>query len=177
MTLTAVCRPRIADELAELALRMSTVLLGDYTGGSAVQILMSLSLNAVPNATGAGVTLVDPHGAMHSVAATSEAVLEADALQYHLDEGPCLDACRQQVPVRVADLQVERRWPAWTKAVRPLNIASLMSMPLVGSGRVQGAVKIYCELPGAFDDQATFLFGELAQTVTRLLWPASLLCD
>ena len=58
MTVTAVRPPRIADELGELAVRMSAVLLGDHTGGSAVQILTSLSLNAVPNASGAGVTLV-----------------------------------------------------------------------------------------------------------------------
>ena len=53
MTLTMVRPPRIADELGELALRMSAVLLGDDTGGSAVQILTLLSLNAVPNAAGA----------------------------------------------------------------------------------------------------------------------------
>ena len=134
---TAVRPPRVADELGELAVRMSALLLGDDTGDSAVQILTSLSLNAVPNATGAGVTLVDTRGAVTSVAATSETVLEADALQYHLNQGPCLDACQQAAPVQVADLALDRRWPTWTKAVRPLNIASLMSTPLVNSGRVR----------------------------------------
>ena len=177
MTLTMVRPPRIADELGELALRMSAVLLGDETGRSAVQILTSLSMHTVPNAAGAGVTLVDAGGGMTSVAATSETVLEADALQYHLNEGPCLDACRQATAVRVADLHHDRRWPAWTKAVRPLNIASLVSLPLVDSGCVQGAVKIYCDLPGAFDERATFLLSELAQTVALLLKPASQLAD
>ncbi|MBA3527834.1 MAG: GAF domain-containing protein [Propionibacteriaceae bacterium] len=173
MTVTAVRPPRIADELGELAVRMSAVLLGDHTGGSAVQILTSLSLNAVPNASGAGVTLVGTRGAKTSVAATSEAVLEADALQYHLNQGPCLDACLQAAPVQVADLRLDHRWPAWTKAVRPLNIASLMSIPLVNSGRVQGAIKIYCDISGGFDAQATFMFGELAHTVALLLTPPS----
>ncbi len=173
MTLTMVRPPRIADELGELALRMSAVLLGDDTAGSAVQILTSLSIHAVPNATGAGVTLVDASGGMTSVAATSEDVLEADALQYHLNEGPCLDAYRQAAAVQVADLPHDGRWPAWTKAARPLNIASLVSLPLVDSGCVQGAIKVYCDLPGALDERATFLFGELAQTVALLLKPAS----
>ena len=172
MTTTAVRPPRIADELGELAVRMSALLLGDDTGDSAVQILTSLSLNAVPNATGAGLTLVDTRGAVTSVAATSETVLEADALQYHLNQGPCLDACQQAAPVQVADLVLDRRWPTWTRAVRPLNIASLMSIPLVNSGRVQGAIKIYCDIPGTFDQQTTCRFGQLAQTVALLLKPA-----
>ena len=133
-------------------------------------------MNAVPNATGAGVTLVGNRGVKTSVAATSEAVLEADALQYHLNQGPCLDACLQAAPVHVDDLRLDHRWPAWTKAVRPLNIASLMSIPLVNSGRVQGAIKIYCEMPGAFDERATFLFGELAHTVALLLTRSESAC-
>jgi GAF domain-containing protein len=173
MTLTAVRTPRIGDELGDLAVRMSAVLLGDDTGGSAVQILTSLSLHAVPNAVGAGVTVIGSRGAKTSLAATSETVLEADALQDHLNEGPCLDACLQAAPVLVADLQLDRRWPAWTKSVRPLNIASLMSIPLVDAGRVRGAIKIYCDLPGVFDERAMFLFGELAQTVASLLKPAN----
>jgi hypothetical protein len=177
VTVTAVRPPRVADELTELAVRMSAVLLGDHASGSAVQILTSLSLSAVPNATGAGVTLVGTRGAKTSVAATSEAVLEADALQYHLNQGPCLDACLQAAPVKVADLSVDARWPAWTRAVRPLNIASLMSIPLVNSGRVQGAVKIYCDMPGAFGERTTFVFGELAHTVALLLLPPSSVAD
>jgi hypothetical protein len=173
MTVTATRPPRLANELGELAVRMSDVLLGDPTGGSAVQILTSLSLNAVSSATGAGLTLVSTRGAKTSVAATSDAVLEADALQYHLSQGPCLDTCRQAAPVQVADLSLDCRWPAWTRAVRPLNIGSLMSFPLISSGSVQGAIKVYCEMPQAFDDRATFVLGELAHTVALLLPPPS----
>ena len=177
MTLTAIRSPRIADELGDLAVRMATLLLGDHTGGSAARILTSLAVNAVPSASGAGVTLVGNRGVKTSVAATSDAVLEADALQYHLNQGPCLDAYLQAAPVQVDDLALDHRWPAWTKAVRPLNIASLMSIPLMDSGRVLGAIKIYCEMPEAFDERATFLFGELAHTVARLLTPPSLYSD
>ena len=128
MTLTAIRSPRIADELGDLAVRMSTLLLDDHTGGSAAQILTSLAVNAVPSASGAGVTLVGNRGVKTSVAATSDAVLEADALQYHLNQGPCLDAYLQAAPVQIDDLALDHRWPAWTKAERPLNIASLMSI-------------------------------------------------
>ena len=169
MTLTAVRPPRMSEELGELAVRMSAVLLGDDRGGSAVHILTALALTAVPNASGAGVTVVEGRSARQSLAATSEVVLEADALQYHLDQGPCLDACRRSTPVLVADLQRDGRWPAWTKAVRALNITSLMSVPLVSSGGVRGAMKIYCDLPGAFDERTTLRLGELAHTVALLL--------
>ena len=171
MTLTAVRPPRITDELGELAVRMSAVLLDDATGGSAAQILTSLSMNGVPNAIGAGVTLVGNRGTKTSVAATSDLVLEADALQYHLNQGPCLDAYLQAAPVQVDDLGPDHRWRAWSKAVQQLNIASLMSIPLMSSGRVLGTIKIYCDLPRAFDGRATLTFGELAHTVAQLVAP------
>lgn len=44
-----------------------------------------------------------------------------------------------------------------------------MSIPLVHSGRVQGAIKIYCDIPGAFDEPTKHLVSELAQTVALLL--------
>jgi GAF domain-containing protein len=169
MTLTAVRPPRLSEELGELAVRMSAVLLGDDTGDSAVKILTSLSLTAVPNAIGAGVSVVEGRSTRHSLAATSEVVLEADALQYHLDQGPCLDACRRGAPVLVANLQRDGRWPAWTKAVRALNITSLMSVPLVSAGGVRGAMKVYCDLPGAFDERTTLRVSELAHTIALLL--------
>ena len=177
MTLTAVHPPRLVEELGELAVRMSAALLGDDKGDSAVQILTSLSLNAVPNASGAGVTLVGPRGALTSDSATSEIVREADAPQHHLNQGPCLDAVRQVAPVHVANLRVDRRWPEWSKAVRPLNIASLISIPLVSSGCVRGTMKVYCDLPGSFEERSTYVLGELAQTIARLLKPASPLSD
>ena len=49
-----------------------------------------------------------------------------------------------------------------------------MSIPVVDSGRVRGVIKIYCDIPGTFDQQTISLFGELAQTVAPLLKPASL---
>lgn len=173
MTIVALRPAHIADELGDLATRMSAVLLGQDTGGSAVKILTTLSLNAVPNAIGAGLTLIDQPGGPTSYAATADVVLEADALQYFFNDGPCLDACRQVTPVRVADLSRETRWRRWVKAVRPLNIVSLMSLPLVSSERVLGSINVYCDLPGPFDERTLFLFGELASTVARLLDPAA----
>lgn len=169
MTVLAVRPPGLADEIGELALAMSALLLGDRTSGAAVRILTSLALNVVPQASGAGISLVGPGDTTTSVAATSDLVLEADALQYHLGEGPCLDACRQSLPVQVADLRRETRWPAWTRAVSPLNIESLMSLPLINFGRSSGAIKIYCDLPEAVDEQAAARFGELARAVAQML--------
>jgi hypothetical protein len=37
-------------------------------------------------------------------------VERADALQYQFDSGPCLTAGRDQVPVRVDDIDGETRW-------------------------------------------------------------------
>jgi hypothetical protein len=50
------------------------------------------------------VTLVDTHG-KRSMAASDPLVERADALQYQFDSGPCLTAWRDQVTVRVDDIE------------------------------------------------------------------------
>jgi hypothetical protein len=44
-----------------------------------------------------------------------------------------------------------------------------MSVPLVHAGRVRGAIKIYCDLPGVFDERTTLRFSELGESVAQLL--------
>jgi hypothetical protein len=54
VTVTAVPPPRVGNELGELAVRICSVLPGDGTKTSTVQIITALLLSAVPNATATG---------------------------------------------------------------------------------------------------------------------------
>jgi len=80
----------LAEELATLAARMSPLLLSLDSVTAAVEVLVGLAKVTITTATGAGISLMDDQGHRTSKAATSDLVLEADDLQYRLDEGPCL---------------------------------------------------------------------------------------
>jgi GAF domain-containing protein len=140
----------LTDELAAVFARMSGLLLSAETVDTALGLLSALAQETVPGSTGAGVSIVDEER-RRSSGSTDDRVREADALQYDLDEGPCLTAASTRQLVRIDDLTVDRRWPRWAEAALPLGLRSAMSAPLVAADRTLGAIKVYAEQPGVFD--------------------------
>src|SRR3954453_22114585 len=129
---------------------MSGLLLSHETVTTALGLVTSLSLETLPGSSGAGVSIMDEQGRRTS-GATDPRVERADALQYDLDEGPCLAATALRQVVRVDDAAEERRWPRWGGAAATLGLRSSLSAPMVAGDRALGAVKLYAEQPGPFD--------------------------
>ena len=154
----------LADELAGVFARMSGLLLSEETVETSLSLLSALARETVPGATGAGVSVMDEQG-RRSSGSTDARVREADNLQYDLNEGPCLAAAAGRELVRIDDLAVDRRWPAWTSAVAPLGVRAAMSAPLVIGDGSLGALKVYADEPGTFevhDEQLLTLFSAQA---------------
>ena len=143
----------MADELSAVFARMSGLLLSEETVATALSLVGSLALDTVPGAVGAGVSIIDERG-RRSSGSTDARVERADALQYELDEGPCLAATVGRQMIRVDDLAVDGRWPRWADAVTALGVRAAMSAPMVGGDLSFGAVKVYADRPGAFDQHS-----------------------
>jgi len=140
----------LADELTAVFARMSGLLLSQQTVDTVLGLITSLALETVPGAAGAGVTLVDAFGRRTTSAATDPLVDRADALQYALDEGPCLAAAALRQVVRVDDVGTERRWPRWAGEAAELGLRSALSAPMVVADHSLGALKVYGTAPSAF---------------------------
>jgi GAF domain-containing protein len=158
-----------AEELSQVYARMSGLLLSEETVQTAVDLVTSLALETIDGAVGAGVTLISADRQRESAGATSDLVARADELQYELDEGPCLTAWADDVLVRIDDLQADERWPRWRRAAVPLGLRSSLSTPLHAQGKVLGALKVYGEQPGAFDDRSATLATRFAAQAAILL--------
>jgi len=159
---------REASDLGVLLAEMGGVLLSAETLETAVTLVTRLATAAIPGSVGAGVTLVDSRG-RRTTGASDALVEEADALQYGLDAGPCLTAWRDQVPVRVDNMEKETRWPQWTAAVTELGVASVLSVPLLAGPDCLGAIKVYAREPAAYDAHAEALLTLFAQQAAILL--------
>jgi len=144
--------PSQADVSAVFA-RMSGLLLSQQTTETVLRLITALIVETVPGAGHAGVTLIEPMG-KRSAAATDETAGQADALQYELEEGPCLAAWASRVPQRVDDTATDQRWPRWGGAVQHLGLRSAMSAPLIVGDQSLGAIKAYADEPDAFDAYA-----------------------
>jgi GAF domain-containing protein len=144
--------------------QMSGLVLSRETVDSALELVTSLAATATAGTMGAAATVVDEHG-KRSRAASNGAVEQADALQYELDEGPCLTAWATRELVRIDDTTTDGRWPRWNGAVQALGVRSVLSTPLVVAGEAIGAMKVYCERPmnyGAHDERIMLLLAEQA---------------
>jgi len=143
----------LADELAAVSARMSGLLLSEETVEHALSVLSALAQESVRGSTGAGVSLLDDQRRKSS-GSTDDRVRRADDLQYEMDEGPCLAAAATRRLVRVDDLEADPRWPRWGSAAAALGLRAAMSAPLVVGDVSMGAIKVYADEAGTFDDHS-----------------------
>lgn len=159
----------LADTLAALSNRISGIMLGSETVEEAVQSLAVAAKKAVPQASGAGATLIEGRGRATSSGATDPIVAEADRLQYELGEGPCLSAWAEQRVIRMDDIQDEVRWPRWTWEVSNLALRSCVSVPLAIGDTALGALTVYSSRAEAFSDSSVRLLEMFVRPAALML--------
>jgi len=143
----------LTDELSGVFARMSGLLLSQETVETSLGLLCALAQDTVPGATGAGVSIMDERG-RRSSGCTDDRVRLADRLQYELEEGPCISAAVGRELVRMDDLASDPRWPRWAAAAARLGLRAAMSAPVVAGDLSLGALKVYADEPGTFDQAA-----------------------
>ncbi|MEX5304846.1 GAF and ANTAR domain-containing protein [Kocuria sp. CPCC 205258] len=161
-----------AMELTAVFARIQHMLLSQEHATAAVHQLAQVAQDLIPSAVGAGVSLIDAHGARTSTGATDHLVEAADALQYELGEGPCLSAWATESPQRINDTTDDDRWPQWSTAVAVSGIRSMLSVPLVFQDRCLGAMKVYATVDNAFTAHEEQQLGLLAAVAATLLGAA-----
>ena len=162
----------LANELAKLTGQAADGFLTEENASKAVQSLAYVLRDSIPNAAGAGASIINARGRRESAGATDPVVLRADKLQYELGQGPCLSAWAEQRAIIIQDTRQETRWPKWTAAIAELPLRSVLSAPLTTEGRRIGALKVYSPSPLVFDDHSVFLIERLAGPAAVLLGSA-----
>jgi GAF domain-containing protein len=117
------------------------------------------AVQAIPGADGAGLTLIQ-HRRADTIVKTADFVEEVDGVQYGIGEGPCITAARDGVTVVSGSLGADVRWPRFGGRVARLGVHSALSLPLITSDGVVGAMNVYARAKHVFDDRAAEL-GEL----------------
>ena len=88
---------------------------------------------------------------------SDEAAARADALQYEIGSGPCVDAVLEDSLYVTGDVRSDPRWDTWgRRAASELGVQSVLSQRLQmleGSGTIAG-LNIYSDEPDAFDESA-----------------------
>ena len=145
----------MVDTLGDAPVPVDADLLALLAGGGDLNAflgdLVRLAARQTPSAHACGLTLARRSGAV-TVACTDELARRADERQYQVDDGPCLQAMREGVVVRVADMTTDGRWGPYPSMATQVGVRSSLSLPLVVQDRSRGALNLYSTTPGAFTD-------------------------
>ncbi len=91
----------------------------------------------------------------HSGAATDEVMHLIDDLQNEVGEGPCLEASTDGVVQVDNDIAAGSRWPRLAAiVVERTPVRAMMGVPLIDEGHRSGALNVFSDRSGVFDDDA-----------------------
>jgi GAF domain-containing protein len=117
------------------------------------------AVSAIPGADGVGLTLLES-GRADTMVASAPFVAEVDAIQYGIEEGPCITSAAEARTVRSGELDTDPQWPRFGPQIGHLGVHSALSVPLLTHAGVLGAMNVYAHERDAFDEDGARI-GEL----------------
>jgi len=149
----------------ELLRRLSGVAFQGRTLDDALTEITAIAAGGIPGAESTSITLIRGETSF-TAAHHGEMALQADELQYERGYGPCMDAGRGGVVLRVDDMRTETRWPDYAVKVQECGVRSSLSVPLPYQGTSVGALNVYSTRPQAFSSPESEQAGlEVAQAI------------
>jgi ANTAR domain/GAF domain len=110
--------------------------------------LVSLAVTTIEGCDFAGI-FVSEDGVAGTQYSTDQIVVELDAMQRQTEQGPCLDAMRNEGVFYAEDLGDDPRWPRFGPEAVAGGVRSMLALPLSVDG-VPGALNLYARYPNAF---------------------------
>jgi GAF domain-containing protein len=147
----------------------------EVTVSGGLHAVPSVAVQAVPGVDTASITRGRSATSWETVGDTNELARQANAIQYQLGGGPCVDAIEKDHVFRSADLATDRRWPNFGPVVADtLGLHSVLSTRLaMDEDNVMAGLNLYSHQRDAFDEQARgiamLLATHAAVVVSRLI--------
>lgn len=98
---------------------------------------------SVPGFDHAGISIIHRDGRVETRAGTDPLVWDLDELQYSLQEGPCLDAIRDESVVVVENARHEQRWPRFIPQAVARGLRAQLGVRLFTDTETLGGLNLY----------------------------------
>jgi GAF domain-containing protein len=127
------------------------------------EIVVESAPKLVDGCDRAAIGVLEPNGRFHSAAATDDVMRLIDELQDQLREGPCLEASTDQKVQVDNDITDHSQWPRLAAAViERTPVRAMLAVPLLAEGKRAGALNVFADRAGAFDDSSVAMATVLA---------------
>ncbi len=121
----------------------------------ALEAIACAARDSVPGFDHVGVTVVKRDGEVTTMASTDRWAVIMDHLQYKFDQGPCLDAVRQQTVVVVEDFPAQaQHWPKYGPRASNAGIRAQMGMYVHTDEETLGGLNFYSTTAAKIDPVA-----------------------
>jgi len=142
-------------DLAEALAQAAPVMDVPGTLETTLEVIAHAARDSVPGFDDVGITVVLGDGVVTTLAATGGLVIAMDGVQYKFNQGPCLDALRQEDVVLVENLQRQRRqWPIYAPRASEAGVRAQMGMPIHFSDETLGSLNFYSTSSPTIDPAA-----------------------
>ncbi|ABL81434.1 MULTISPECIES: GAF and ANTAR domain-containing protein [unclassified Nocardioides] len=139
----------LAAQFAEL----SGDLLSDPDETVTFERVVQRAVETIPACTMAGIMLRVRRGRVQTVAATHDDVERLDQLQHEHGEGPCLDVAFDRENCIVQQTATDTRYPRWAADALDRGVRAAMAIRLHTETETLGALNLYADRAGAFDQE------------------------
>jgi hypothetical protein len=117
-----------------------------------LQAITTATVDTLATVDYVSISLTRDDGQIVTLAPTAPLAAEADAMQYALGEGPCLEAALDLPVVLCEDLARDARWPSYGPMAARAGLGSQVAFQFLAQpGHVRGALNLYSERVGVLD--------------------------
>jgi hypothetical protein len=143
----------VAEAFAELGARI-----GSAGASSVLQAVTDVTRERLGGASAVSVTQLRRDHFV-TATATDDRARRADAIQYELGSGPCIDAILKETLYWPLDLRTDPRWPDYGRRVaEEVGFLSMLSYRMVlGTDEIVAGLNIYADHVDAFSDTDVML--------------------
>jgi len=114
--------------------------------------ITAAAVEVLPEVKYASITVLHGDGRLETFAPTDALILDIDAAQYELQEGPCYEAAVDTAHLAAPYLADDTRFPRYSPVAVSSGIQAQAGIRLFDAPRSQGALNLYAETPGSFQD-------------------------
>ena len=139
------------DSIVDASRRLAAALVpGDLD--RTLERITAAAVDVLPEVEHASITVKHADGRLETVAPTGEVILELDAAQYELREGPCYEAAVDTDHVTAPDLTHDVRFPRYARVAVAAGVRAQAGIRLFEAPSSDGALNLYSSETGSFSD-------------------------
>jgi transcriptional regulator with GAF, ATPase, and Fis domain len=152
--------------LVETFVGLADTLVDDYDVIDFMQTLAERCVDLL-DVSAAGIMLADGEGNLRHAACSSEHMRLVEFFELQVEEGPCLDAFRDQVTVLCdSPDDADVRWPRFAPRARTSGFVTVSAVPMRLRTEVIGALNLFSSRAGALNDDDVLVAQAMADIAT-----------